>query len=268
MFADPDDTVQPDFISTAVKAIEESGAELMMFGFNTDWTGKYESFSPLEHYDFTCNEDILNVLLPRIFGLGLKEFEEWLQGERLNPKKETGQIWRWIYKREFIERNKIRFPNIKVSEDMVFNVECLLKAERLKSIDTCLYNYYPRRDGLMYSNINGLGMLRNKQEIIMERERLGKIYEAKTGRNALDLYAGSCIMSCFELGFILSRDSSFKEYRSYLKNPIVKESIRRSKIHIQNKKALLPHVLLKAGAHRLLFYLFKLANKLNLNASY
>ena len=87
------------------------------------------------------------------------------------PDKETGQVWRWIYRKSFLQKNNIAFEKIKVGEDMVFNAECLLAADSLKSIDDCLYNYFPRKDGLMYSNINGLNSLRNKFDMLEQRIR-------------------------------------------------------------------------------------------------
>lgn len=268
MFVDPDDYVEPNFIAKASQEMEHSNCDMIMFGFNTDWTGRMEPVLPLEHYNLSSNAQIIKSLFPRIYGLSLGRFHKWLRGERLMPEKETGQIWRWIYRRSFLNKNNITFQDVKVGEDMVFNAECLLAAESLKSIDDCLYNYFPRKDGLMYSNINGLDSLRNKQDMLKQRIRLGNLLEHKTGEDSLSLFGGSCIMSCFELAFILSKSNEYKAFVSYVKNTIVQECISRSKIGYKNIKAVIPFLLLKLRANRTLFYLFWLVNKLNVKISY
>lgn len=184
------------------------------------------------------------------------------------PDKETGQIWRWIYNREFLKRNNIMFKEVKVGEDMVFNADCLLAAERVKSIDDCLYNYFPRKDGLMYSNISGLDSLSNKNDMLIQRIRLGELYKAKTGKDALPLYGGSCVMSCFELAILLSKNSDYKSFKSYVSHPTVRESIYKAKLGFRNIRALIPFILLKLRANFILFTLFWVVNKLNIRISY
>lgn len=184
------------------------------------------------------------------------------------PDRETGQVWRWIYRRAFLLKNNIYFRKVKVSEDMVFNADCLLAANSMKSIDDCLYNYFPRENGAMLSSINGLDTLQNKVDLLYERIRLGEVYAKKTGEDALPLYGGSCVMSCFELGFLLSKSGGYKSYKSYISIPVVQASIARSKLKTGNKKAFLPHFLLKIGAYRMLYAVFWLANRLQIKVSY
>lgn len=268
MFADPDDFVEPNFISRASEEMNETGSDMVMFGFNTDWTGKIEPARPLEHYNLLSNKKIVDHLFPRIYGLSLEQFHKWLEGEALMPEKETGQVWRWIYSKRFLTENNIAFREVKVGEDMVFNAECLLAAEKVKSIDDCLYDYFPRKDGLMYSNIHGLDSLRNKNDMLEQRIRLGHIYKDKTGKDALPLFGGSCVMSCFELAYLLSKSGDYKAFLSYVNNATVKESIKKSQIGFKNKKALIPFILLKLKANALLYSLFWLVNRLNIKMSY
>lgn len=268
LFCDPDDYVCPNFISTAVNEIEKSNRDMLLFGFNSDWTGRIEPALPIEDYDLKTPEEIRNILFPRIFGLSLTQFNRWTHGKPLMSEKETGQIWRWIYRKRLLDDNNIKFRDVKVGEDMVFNCECLLAANNVGSINDCLYNYFPRKDGLMYSNIHGLDSYRNKLDMLRERKRIGTIYQTITGNDALELYGGSCVMSCFELAFLLSKAGRYDLFRSYVADPTVQKSISKSKLGIQNKKALIPHALLKAGAYRLLYIMFLVINKLKLRINY
>ena len=268
MFADPDDYVLPDFVAIPSAEMEKSQCDMLLFGYNAKWWGKFEPMLPLEHYTYNSNAQILKHFFPRMLGMRLDQLDKWLGGGKLMPDKETGQVWRWIYRQEFLVKNDIRFREVKISEDMVFNAECLLAANSMKSIDTCLYNYFPREDGAMLSSINGLDTLQNKIDLLYERIRLGEIYTKKTGKDALPLYAGSCVMSCFELGVLLSKNGGYKLYKSYISIPQVQESISRSKLRIKNKKALLPHFLLKISAYRVLYTIFLIVNRFKMRIAY
>lgn len=265
MFVDPDDYVTKEFITIPVREMENSKSEALMFGFACDWTGRMETFAPLDKYDFHDNQTVLAILFPRIFGVPSREIVNYLEGDVLNPKKETGQVWRWIYKKDFIERHNISFPQVKVGEDMAFNAECLLYAKRIKSIDNPLYVYLPRKDGLMYSNVNGLNSLENKLDMLNERLRLGAIYSQITGVDALNLFAGSNFLSVLELAKILSKEQHrYGDWMRYASHPVVKKSISLLPLKGKRIKALIPLALLKIGATRVLFNLFALAQKLNI----
>lgn len=265
MFVDPDDYVTKEFITIPVREMENSKSEALMFGFACDWTGRMETFAPLDKYDFHDNQTVLAILFPRIFGVPSREIANYLEGDVLNPKKETGQVWRWIYKKDFIERHNISFPQVKVGEDMAFNAECLLYAKRIKSIDNPLYVYLPRKDGLMYSNVNGLNSLENKLDMLNERLRLGAIYSQITGVDALNLFAGSNFLSVLELAKILSKEQHrYGDWMRYASHPVVKKSISLLPLKGKRIKALIPLALLKIGATRVLFNLFALAQKLNI----
>lgn len=148
---------------------------------------------------------------------------------------------------------------------MAFNAECLLYAKRVKSIDNPLYVYLPRKDGLMYSNVNGLNSLENKLDMLHERLRLGAKYSQITGDDALHLFAGSNFLSVLELAKILSKEQHrYGDWMRYASHPVVKKSISLLPLKGKRIKALIPLALLKAGATRLLFNLFALAQKLNI----
>lgn len=87
MFVDPDDYVEHNFILRASKEMEQSGCDMIMFGFNTDWTGRLEPVTPLEHYNLSSNKQIIEKLFPRIYGLSLERFHNWLSGGGLCPIK-------------------------------------------------------------------------------------------------------------------------------------------------------------------------------------
>ena len=54
--------------------------------------------------------------------------------------------WNKIYKKEFLAKNKIKFPNFDCYEDCIFTVECYSKAENLSYIDKPFYFYMVRNN--------------------------------------------------------------------------------------------------------------------------
>ena len=55
-------------------------------------------------------------------------------------------IWNKIFKRKIIEDNKIRFPNLKIYEDLVFTYELFVEANRVSKVFEPLYFYTVTRE--------------------------------------------------------------------------------------------------------------------------
>lgn len=54
----------------------------------------------------------------------------------------------FLYRREFLLENAVRFPQTRSSEDSCFLASCLLSARRISSVDKPLYHYVKRRSSL------------------------------------------------------------------------------------------------------------------------
>lgn len=57
-------------------------------------------------------------------------------------------IWTYLYRREFLLRNGLRFPDTSSSEDSSFLASCILSAERVASVEKPLYHYVLRSRSL------------------------------------------------------------------------------------------------------------------------
>lgn len=193
MFVDSDDTVQPGFISQPVSAIEERKVDMLLFGFSADWgcNGKMWESMPKSHYCCNSRKEILKDVFPRFYGISIVDLQCWLDTkDDVNRNREGNYLWRWIFRKSFLDCNNQRFQNLRVGEDTVFLNECLLKATKIDSIDVSLYNYYPRPEGLMKSGISGANMYANKVALLNGRIKIGEMYEKLSGKNPLSLYGG------------------------------------------------------------------------------
>lgn len=137
-FLDSDDTIEPHLLETVVPYMEK-GADLVAFtlrGFLDDGTvqlpwkrecGTYILQTPEERVAF-----FHNTLLQTKIG-----WEACLR----------------MFSRERIERYSLRFAdNRKIfAEDLYFSLCYCAHAERIVSLDACLYNYRLRSDSIMHS---------------------------------------------------------------------------------------------------------------------
>lgn len=89
--------------------------------------------------------------------------------------------WSYIYRREFLQKNNLKFKKGILHEDEEFTPRALLKAETILPMDSCFYNYY--------INPNTITTKKDKR------------------RNAIDLYE-TCLS--LELLYNQLKDSDFK----------------------------------------------------------
>lgn len=130
LFADADDFVEPDLVEQTLPVADKLGADLVIFGFDEYW-GSLGRGVARE----MCEEP---GLAGRAFGL------EEMEG--IATSLVTPNIWRVLWRRDFIERNRLKFPEeLSSSEDLTFLYEALFSSPRLALVNRILYHY--RRDG-------------------------------------------------------------------------------------------------------------------------
>ena len=73
--------------------------------------------------------------------------------ERVRKFTERGFLW-WgqckLYRREFLIKNKIQFPQSKVWEDMLFSFQCVVLAKNYVRVPNIIYYYRNRQDSLSH----------------------------------------------------------------------------------------------------------------------
>lgn len=268
MFVDPDDYVEPNFLSKPCDVMESKGFDMLVFGFDN---GENQITLPRSNYEYYSSIEIIENLFPKMFGIKISNIIEWYEGKGIARDKETAQIWRWIYRTDFIRKHNIRFSDVKVGEDTIWNSECLLYAKSLGSINDVLYHYIPLENGLMKSNQKGKDMkqsLKNKLDALQERVHIGKLYTKITGKEALPLYAGSCVMSCFELAALLSRENgNYNYFYTYVSQKTVLKSISIVPLG-GNIKQRIPMLLLKYKLFKTLYFIFRIINRLKIKITY
>jgi glycosyltransferase EpsJ len=123
VFIDPDDQIQPDYFKELFKSAEENKCDAVVSGYKT---------VPTNH-----------VLIPQ-FQLDQvmngKDFV--LSAPNIHSNNDLCFVWRYIYKLDIIKKKKILFDeNVFIGEDVIFNLEFLLKSKRVMATSKALYFY-------------------------------------------------------------------------------------------------------------------------------
>ena len=212
MFADPDDKVSSTFIETAVRAID-TGVDLVAFGFEenileSEGGGGIVSFQFEKRFELMTYDSILTILFPSIFAVLKNSFENWMAGKSLDVRR-GAQIWKYIFRKSIIDKYYLRFPpHIIAGEDTMFLSSYILHCKSFLNISDVLYSYYIRPQGLYMSNLNAVNphkTLQTKIDLLEERMRICGFYKMLTKSSTDEgrsLYAGSAILSCFQLAWL------------------------------------------------------------------
>jgi len=128
-FLDADDWMHNDLLTENVKIAEQTQSEVVLFGANEVQNGKIlKERSPNTRQTYTGKE-IVN------------QFNHFIHENNMNC------LWNKLYLLSFLKENNIYFPNLKVGEDALFNIEVYKKLNRLTTNPKKYYYYRMDRDG-------------------------------------------------------------------------------------------------------------------------
>lgn len=122
-FIDPDDYINKEYFNILVNEAEENNCDVVVCGYKTvpnniEITPSYKLNTVLKGTDFILSSD------------------------SVHSKNELCFVWRYLYKFELINKNKILFnEKIYIGEDVAFNLEVLVNCKRVIAISDILYYY-------------------------------------------------------------------------------------------------------------------------------
>ena len=123
-FVDPDDMIKPNCVEDLINRMETVKLEMLMFNFeDVD-----ENLNLIRKELYLDDSEVMSgqeYVLARFKGkLGL-----------------LGIVWRCIFKTQFIRENRLSYPLIRKSQDVVFIWRAILKARRLQSVKSVFYSF-------------------------------------------------------------------------------------------------------------------------------
>ena len=129
-FIDSDDTIHPEMYKKMYDFVTESNAEIVACGYN--------------EINYIKNSKLINAtpLSGEIIIEGINIKNEF---ERLIVKNKVltyASLCNKLYKKQYLEEKKIVInKNLKVAEDLCFNIEAILNSNKIVAINEPLYNY-------------------------------------------------------------------------------------------------------------------------------
>ena len=207
VFVDPDDLIDSQLVEKAVKKAEVEHLDFLMWGYKKQsGDGSEEYIYPKQRYNFTTSQEIIQCLIPSMIGISSEIIKSWQAGKDLYSQKEWGAVWRGLYRREILITEGIRFSTeLFLNEDSMFNCEYLSCCKRTNTLYDCLYTYRVQNNGAMFSSLRSRKLIKNKLALVVERERIRKRILNNYDIDIFEYYAGSLVLSLFELYISLSK---------------------------------------------------------------
>ena len=128
VFIDPDDTIKENYFSTIKALMTSTSVDVAILGFYRiieDKDGnivKEGEIFPQKNYISNSVEETVRNVLPKYLGYSVEDILEWVKStEAISKRLEWGAVWRNVYRRDFLNKNQIRFnPSIRLNEDSMF----------------------------------------------------------------------------------------------------------------------------------------------------
>lgn len=138
LFPDSDDCVLDGFLETIKDALPQK-PELLIFGLTEEYysSGRVthkNTVLPPEAYA-ESKADVLRLIIP------------------LEENLLLGYAWNKAYRVEFLRENKLQFENIRLVEDIVFNLAVIRAGARIKCLPLPIYNYAKRESSITGSSM-------------------------------------------------------------------------------------------------------------------
>lgn len=147
-FIDADDWIEPQMYESMYKVIEETDSDIAFCNYSKDTKLKsYVKLLKIEKH-VLGKTDIINELISNIVGI-----------DDILPKYYNimGCVWRCLYKKELIQDFNLRFnPNIKIMEDLIFNIEALIHSQRVCIDHGVWYHYMQNKTSSLHTYIENM----------------------------------------------------------------------------------------------------------------
>lgn len=138
-FLDSDDFVDTDFYEQLICSAEEQQADMCIAGFTDEFFTKSVPYPNIYAGKVFQKPDTVDVVLRSMIGADKKGEDDMGMS-----------VWKSVYSRKLIERTNLKFVSerVYISEDIIFNICFLGKAEKVSVIDSVGYHYCHNENSL------------------------------------------------------------------------------------------------------------------------
>lgn len=271
LFFDGDDFVEPYCLSDLAKLTETNKYDAVIYGYHRFEDGKVkETCPPIFEKKLYKDNEIMDELFPKFIGVSDKSINDWLNHKENALYVENPALWHVMTRVDVVKKNNLRFnKNLRVGEDTMFVSEYLSYAKSVYVEKTCYYYLVTRNTSTIFVyEKKPMQKLEGKIRLLTARDELTQRLQERCNIDVSHEWAGTVIMSCVELAFLLSAKNKehsyfkrYKEFLKYVKMPKVKKMIKDYKIEAKFSINVIPFWFLKA---KLYFVLFLATTVLNI----
>lgn len=246
IFVDSDDEVVEDYIECVLKYLDNE-SDLILFEYGVDKKNNKDISNKI--YTETYIEDKKNDLI--ICALDNKRMSEKWRNISLRAP------WAKVYKKSLLKNYNIKFtPKIKMGEDLLFNINVYLNANKVKYIKKIVYIVDERNDSVSRDYIDNLDEIDK-----LFYDNLYKILDKYNLSNDIwtlyykESFVG--IMRCMKYQYFNSKCKlSYSEVKKRLNNMIVSEPYIKA-IDITKKNSSFNKKIIAWLLYFRLFYILK-----------
>lgn len=132
-FMDPDDYVDSDLLKQVKDSLEKNQAEVVLFGLVEEY---YDKKGNLQYVHPVCPQEKIYT------------DQEELRKAAIYLERQTlyGYAWNKIYNLQYLKKKGFEYQNVKLIEDIVFNVQFFSNIKRLNVLGFTPYHYAKRLD--------------------------------------------------------------------------------------------------------------------------
>ena len=150
-------------------------------------------------------------------------------------------VWNKLWNRKFLIDNSLMFKAIKY-EDVIFSLETMIKATRVKNIDFPFYGYLIRENSLMTSSISEENVFHSVNNLKIMEQIVSEVAFG-SGKESLDkFFANALIVTNSRIQSSTMSATNLMEYVGLikcLKSRHLKSFLTNSKISVANKLLLI-----------------------------
>lgn len=125
-FMDVDDNINDSFYENMLSAAEKSGADMVLAGMY-NYAKTYQSQLFHEQKEYVRLKDKIEITL----------VGQW------------GYVWRYLFSKDFLEKNKLQFEEGRLIEDLLFSVRAVYFANKIVSAPNTVYLYEQTPDSIL-----------------------------------------------------------------------------------------------------------------------
>lgn len=259
-FIDSDDWIEPNYLEALYAIAKAKDADISICGFYFDYPDEVVARGHFEkNMEFNGKEDIAQIQI-QILAKNMSRIKN-------NSGDRIGAPWCKLFKTGFIKENNLSFiPNLKRSQDVVFNLYALEYANKVVYTNQPLYHYTINPDSVcvkfsksILTNVNAY--LKEMGKFIAKYHKNDKMF-----RDAFNTKICTSVYKCmfqyfFDEQYPGTRADMRRELDEYLNQDLFKNGLRNVKYKNLDRTEKVFVFFLKRRMYGVLLFLVKMRQK-------